>query len=281
MAETLKGWQRPSVGDTTRSELRTLPLSSIQQTSCVQVGHHVSDVVKELVENAIDAGANAIHVILENGGYSLIKVIDNGVGIRCEAMPRMCRFHTTSKLPDGCEWRRVQTLGFHGSALAHISCLGTVTITSRMRSESRGTTATFAFNVLLRQAPTDMEVPGTCVEVKDFLFSHPEIRELRPNPDTEALKATNLVAKYAAYYNSLAFTVKTNGRDRLSTPGNITFMAALKMINSVEHQMNSFVQVTTDSPGSMKAECYLSNPKITCPNPIRGIFLGEIGRAHV
>ena len=210
--------------------VRSLPISTIHHITPESIGHRVADVVRELIENSIDAKATTIRVTLGNGGYSLISVSDNGVGIDQHSIPLVCRYYATSKMTDINDFSRTSSLGFRGISLAEISCMSHVTITTRTDHDDLATVAQYSLNVMLKKS-TKAQIPfGTTVDVEDFLFNYPEIRGKRGNTEAEISKTLHMITKYAVMYPTIIFRVVVNGKDRLKVGGAGTMTNVIRSV---------------------------------------------------
>ena len=127
-------------------------------------------IVKELVENSIDAGANSIEILVSQGGKSIIQVKDDGWGIPREELPTAVCRHATSKLIDN-EILNVNTYGFRGEALPSIGCSGRLNIKSKI-DNSQDAWEIFVENDKMLKIPTSLNI-GTCVEVRDLFYKTP------------------------------------------------------------------------------------------------------------
>jgi DNA mismatch repair protein MutL len=169
--------------------------------------------VKELVENAIDAGARRIDVVLGEGGQSLIAVADDGIGMNAEELGLAVERHCTSKLPDD-DLLRIASLGFRGEALPSIGAV------SRLRIVSRPPGAESAWAITLeggaKAAPVPAaHPPGTLVEVRDLFFATPARLKFLKTPRTERDQAVDAVRRLALAYPEIAFTVTGDGERTL------------------------------------------------------------------
>src|SRR6516164_530686 len=168
--------------------------------------------VKELVENAIDAGASHIDIVLKEGGQTLISVADNGAGMTQEELGLAVERHCTSKLPDD-DLSRITALGFRGEALPSIGAV------SRMRIVSRPPGVANAWEITVeagaKHAPVPAAYPaGTRVEVRDLFFATPARLKFLKTPRSERDLARDAVRRLAMAYPGIAFTV-TGDEERL------------------------------------------------------------------
>jgi DNA mismatch repair protein MutL len=185
--------------------IRLLPPVLINRIAAGEVVERPAAAVKELVENAIDAGASHIDIILRDGGQMLIAVADDGAGMTREELALAVERHCTSKLPDD-DLSRIAALGFRGEALPSIGAV------SRMRIVSRPPGAANAWEITVeagqKQAPAPAaHPPGTRVEVRDLFFATPARLKFLKTPRTERDLAVDAVRRLAMAYPGIAFTV--------------------------------------------------------------------------
>jgi DNA mismatch repair protein MutL len=162
--------------------------------------------VKELVENAIDAGARSIAVTLEAGGRRLIRVVDDGAGMSPEDLALAVERHATSKLPDG-DLTRIGTLGFRGEALPSIGSVARLAIVSRPARHATGASLTVAFGQKGEVRPAAAE-PGTRVEVTDLFAATPARLKFLKADRTEAQAVVEAVRRLALAHPSLRFSLE-------------------------------------------------------------------------
>src|SRR5271167_3209565 len=185
--------------------IRLLPPVLVNRIAAGEVIERPAAAVKELVENAIDAGASRIDIVLEQGGQALISVADNGAGMTQQELGLAVERHCTSKLPDD-DLSRISALGFRGEALPSIGAV------SRMRIVSRPPDAANAWEITVeagtKQAPVPAAYPaGTRVEVRDLFFATPARLKFLKTPRTERDLALDTVRRLAMAYPGIAFTV--------------------------------------------------------------------------
>jgi DNA mismatch repair protein MutL len=185
--------------------IRLLPPVLINRIAAGEVVERPAAAVKELVENAIDAGASRIEVALNEGGQALISVADNGAGMTREELGLAVERHCTSKLPDD-DLSRIGALGFRGEALPSIGAV------SRMRIVSRPPGAANAWEIAVEAGEKHDPIPaayppGTRVEVRDLFFATPARLKFLKTPRTERDLALDAVRRLAMAYPGIAFEV--------------------------------------------------------------------------
>jgi DNA mismatch repair protein MutL len=197
--------------------IRLLPPVLINRIAAGEVIERPAAAVKELVENAIDADARRIEVVLQDGGRALISVTDDGAGISEEELALAVERHCTSKLPDD-DLAHIALLGFRGEALPSIGAV------SRMRILSRPRGAASAWEITVeagqKSAPRPAAAPpGTRVEVRDLFFATPARLKFLKTPRTERELAVDMVRRLAMAYPAIAFVVAgDDGRNLLRLP---------------------------------------------------------------
>src|SRR4029079_17138367 len=195
------------------SKIRVLPDHVANQIAAGEVVERPASVAKELVENAIDAGAKRIVIDIEAGGRRLLKVSDDGeVMVRDDAVLAFER-HATSKIARSEDLGSIATLGFRGEALASIASVARVDLTSNT-GEGAATRVSIEGGKM-RDVKDAAHPRGTTVAVRDLFFNVPARRKFLRSEATESFHLTNLVTHYALAHPEIAFTLTNNGREIL------------------------------------------------------------------
>ena len=156
--------------------IRLLPDSVANQIAAGEVIQRPASAVKELLENAVDSGANHIELIIKDSGKTLIQVIDNGCGMSFKAHSCISYWHATSKIQDANDLFKIKTFGFRGEALASIAAIAHVELKSRRMEDEVGTHVTIEGSVVKSQQPCALE-PGTPIQVKNLFYNVPARRQ--------------------------------------------------------------------------------------------------------
>ncbi len=183
----------------------------IDKIAAGEVVERPASVVKELVENAIDAGARAIDVAVEAGGTALIRVSDDGHGIRAEELPLAVSRHCTSKLTDARGLAAITTMGFRGEALPSIGAVARLTVTSRAADAAEAAAIRVEGGRVGRVEPAGRAV-GTTVDVRDLFFATPARLKFLKNEKAEAAAVSDTVKRLALSAPGIAFSLNLGGR---------------------------------------------------------------------
>jgi DNA mismatch repair protein MutL len=196
------------------SKIRLLPDHVANQIAAGEVVERPASVAKELVENAIDAGATRIAIDVEAGGRRLLKVADDGEGmVRDDAVLAFER-HATSKIAKSEDLTSIATLGFRGEALASIASVARVDLTTKTQ-EAAAATRVSVEGGKMRDVKDAAHPPGTTIIVRDLFFNVPARRKFLRSEATESFHLTNLVTHYALAHPEIAFMLSNNGREVL------------------------------------------------------------------
>jgi len=188
------------------------------QIAAGEVVERPVSVVKELVENALDAGATRVEVEVREGGQRLIAVADDGCGIPAGEVVLAFGRHTTSKLHDSEDLFRIRTLGFRGEALASIAASARVALTTRSRDEAAGTLVRIEGGEL-RQHEMVARPAGTTVTVEHLFFNLPARRKFLRSEGTESGHILNVIVAYALARPDVLFVLQQNGHEVVRTSG--------------------------------------------------------------
>jgi DNA mismatch repair protein MutL len=200
------------------SRIRRLPEQLVNKIAAGEVVERPASAVKELVENALDAGAGVIGVDLRDGGAALIRVTDDGHGMTVEELGLALERHATSKLEDE-DLDAIATLGFRGEALPAICGVSRFSITSRRAdvAPAEGARVEGAGGVVDRRYALDAP-QGTCVEVSDLFFNTPARLKFVKSVATELAATLRTLAQLALAHPDVQFRVTNNGRATLTAP---------------------------------------------------------------
>ncbi|MEM1109115.1 MAG: DNA mismatch repair endonuclease MutL [Planctomycetota bacterium] len=199
--------------------IRKLSPLLVNQIAAGEVIERPASVVKELVENCLDAGATRIDIAIEEGGQKLIRIADDGHGIPPEELPLALTQHATSKLETAEQLAAIETLGFRGEALASIASVSRLRLSSRTKNDDSGHVIEQAGDELTPPRPAGM-APGTVIEVRDLFFNTPARRKFMRTAATEFGHIADTVNRTAMVHPEVGFTLTHNGRKSIDLPAN-------------------------------------------------------------
>ncbi|MGH2534067.1 MAG: DNA mismatch repair endonuclease MutL [Thermomicrobiales bacterium] len=198
--------------------IRLLNEKTIGKIAAGEVVERPASVAKELLENALDAGATRILIEIRGGGSDLIEVADDGCGIDPGELAMAVQRHATSKLGSFDDLHVLDTLGFRGEALPSIAAVSHLTIRSKVAGEASGAVLTVSYGEVEPSRTTGASV-GTTVTVRDLFGNVPARRKFLRQPSTEAAYIGRIVGAYAAAYPRVQFSLTSDGRRVFGTDG--------------------------------------------------------------
>jgi len=191
--------------------IEQLPDHLINQIAAGEVIERPASIVKELIENSLDAGATRIQIDLEQGGLERIRVRDNGHGISSSEMPLALSRHATSKIASMQDLEAVLTMGFRGEALPSIASVSRLTLSARVEDEEHGATIRYRHDGDVDQQPTAHPV-GSTVDVESLFYNVPARRKFMRTPRTEYTRSESVVKTLAMAHPDCAFSLTHNGK---------------------------------------------------------------------
>lgn len=191
-----------------------------------EVVERPASIVKELVENSIDANADNVYVEIQNGGISYIKVVDNGDGLSCDDLEVAFERHSTSKIKRVEDLDHISCFGFRGEALASISSVSRVIMTSRERGSELGNEISIDGGKILNVRTASCN-HGTTIKINDIFFNVPARFKFLKTDSTEASHINDILTKLALANPSVAIKYISNRRNVFKTPGNNDLLSVI------------------------------------------------------
>ena len=217
-------------------KIHRLPLDLANQIAAGEVVERPASVIKELVENSIDAGARRLAITVEYGGKKLIRVEDDGEGMEAGDARLALERHATSKIRRAEDLERIATLGFRGEALPSIASVSRFTLRTRPRGAPTGTE--IQVNGGAVAAVVDVGMPeGTCIDVADLFYNLPARRKFLKSDAAEAAQVSRIVTQLALCYPEIGFTLTSAGRRVLQCPPVATLRDRLYQLYGERHDL--------------------------------------------
>ncbi len=256
--------------------IRILPPEVASRIAAGEVIERPSSIVKELVENALDAGASRISVEANEGGVALIRVVDDGCGIEPDELSLAFSRHATSKLRDDADLGAINTLGFRGEALPSIAAVAEVEAISRQHDSPRAARVRFNFGEMSEQGAAGA-APGTAFSVKGLFREQPARLKFLRSAGAEASQIGSVVSHYALAYPEVAFTLRLDGRETFATNGSGSRREATAGVYG--RDVATSMLEATDEAEDCRVEALFTPPHVTRAN--RGYITLFINRRWV
>jgi DNA mismatch repair protein MutL len=242
------------------SKIRVLPDSLANKIAAGEVVERPASIVKELIENSIDAGARRIEVAVESGGRRLIRVSDDGEGMSRDDAILAFERHATSKIKAAEDLEAIMTLGFRGEALASIASVAKVRLRTQRDGDMAGTEVEISGGRLLNVRDIAFS-RGAEFEIRELFFNVPARRKFLKSEATESYHITNLMTHYALANPQLSFSLTNNNRESLKAPPAADLRERAYQIFGGEF-IGDLIEVLAES-GEMRARGFVSSPSAT------------------
>lgn len=234
-----------------------------------EVVERPSSVIKELIENSIDAGATFITVEIKRGGTEMLRITDNGCGISSGDVPTAFLRHATSKITTGADLDAISTLGFRGEALASIAAVCRVELITRSAEESVGTRYLIEGGEEISNEETACAV-GTTIIARDIFFNTPARMKFLKKDVAEGNACASAIDRIALSHPEVSFTFIRDGKENLRTPGDGNQLSAIRAVYGKEFA-NGLMPVKY-ALNNVSVEGYVSKPVNARPNMSMQIF---------
>jgi len=239
--------------------IEVLPPSVVEKIAAGEVVERPASVLKELVENSIDAGATRIDVVVEDAGFAMMRVSDNGCGMSREDIGRSVLPHATSKIRSADDLYSIATMGFRGEALASISAVSRMSLTS-----SDGEADGLGYEITVEGGVHGEVVPaprarGTTITVRDLFYNVPARKKFMKSPRGEQMAIVKILEQLAVPFPGIHFTVSVDGRKTLNLPAAATLRERICSVAGNDFAAG-LVECGGDGDG-MSVLAYVSTPE--------------------
>jgi len=224
------------------AKIRILPEQLANQIAAGEVVERPASVVKELLENSLDAGATRIEIEIEGGGTGLIRIIDNGEGMDEDDVLLSLERHGTSKITTDADLASISTLGFRGEAIPSIGSVSKMTITSRRTDKELGTRAEVHYGKLIRVHEAGCGI-GTIFEIRNLFGNTPARKKFLRTIRTELAHIDEVVRSYALARPEISFSVSVNGKRSFALDNTLSLQERLA---SVLNYNGEFIKIGED-----------------------------------
>ncbi|XP_011646226.1 DNA mismatch repair protein Mlh1 [Pogonomyrmex barbatus] len=261
----------------TPAKIRKLDEIVVNRIAAGEIIQRPANALKELIENSLDAKATNIQITTKEGGLKLLQIQDNGTGIRKEDMDIVCERFTTSKLQKFEDLNALTTFGFRGEALASISHIALLAITTKTADEKCAYKASY-INSKLKAPPVPCAGnQGTVITIENLFYNVATRRKALSNPSEEFTKITEVVMRYAVHNPTVGFTLKKHGEPspQLRTPHNSTKQSNIRILygNPVAREL---LEVELDDKDyKFKMHGLVTNPNYTNKRMVMLLFINN------
>ena len=244
------------------SKIHILDRITSQSIAAGEVVERPASVVKELVENSLDAGATRVSVYIQNGGKRLIKIVDNGSGMSREDAQLAIQDHATSKITTIDDLNYISSLGFRGEALPTIAAVSRMTLETRREEDAIGTQVVIEGGEVVAVNSVHCNV-GTNIEVKDLFYNTPARFKFLKTDQGEASRITDTIQELALGREDVSFYYENAGKEVLHTPGDNKLLSVIYAIfgKNMAKGMTSVIEST--SQNGVNVTGYLGLPEIS------------------
>ena len=240
--------------------IRILPDEVASAIAAGEVVERPASVVKELIENALDAGARRIEISVKRGGRELVEVADDGVGIPAAELPLAVARFATSKLRTADDLHAINTLGFRGEALSSIGAVAKLELITKVEGEPNGHRLVMEGGRISKPQP--IGVPqGTVVRVRDLFFNVPARKEFLKSETTERRRISEQVTRFAIAYPETQFRLTQHDRQTFQSSGNGDRREVLAAVFGVD-TARQMINLSAAEGSQIKVEGFISPPSI-------------------
>ena len=251
--------------------VRVLPIHVANKIAAGEVVERPASVVKELVENSIDAGATSIRIAVTQGGRKLVSVQDDGCGMTKDDAVLSLERQATSKILDVDDIERIDTLGFRGEAIPSIASVSRFTITTRRRDSDEGTLVQVNAGTLAEVRAAGCP-PGTLVEVRDLVCNVPARRKFLRSYATEEAHVKYIFTVHALAYPSIGFSLSVDGREAYRLPAADGLAERVRELFGGEY-LERMAEVPETVMGDIRVRGFIERPDRSAPATRRDQFI--------
>lgn len=260
--------------------IRRLEESVVNRIAAGEVIQRPVSAVKELVENSLDAGSSSINVVVKDGGLKLIQVSDDGHGIRYEDLPILCERHTTSKLSTFEDLQSIKSMGFRGEALASMTYVGHVSVTTITQGQLHGYRASYKDGVMEHEPKACAAVKGTQIMVENLFYNMAARRKTLQNSADDYSKIVDLLSRFAIHHMHVSFSCRKHGAARADVHSVATASRsdAIRSVYGVSVAQNLMkIEASDDDPSSsvFKMDGLISNFNFVAKKITMVLFIND------
>lgn len=261
-------------------KIQRLAESVVNRIAAGEVIQRPVSAVKELVENSLDAASTSINLTIKDGGLKLIQVSDDGHGIRREDLPILCERHTTSKLSAFEDLQRITSMGFRGEALASMTYVAHVTVTTITKGQLHGYRVSYRDGVMEQEPRPCAAVKGTQIMVENLFYNMAARKKTLQNSSDDYSKIVDVVSRFAIHHTNVSFSCRKHGAVKadVHTVATSSRLDAIRTVYGVSAAHNLIeVQASDNDPSSSIFEMhgYVSNANYAAKKITMVLFIND------
>ncbi|WCJ44195.1 DNA mismatch repair protein MLH1 [Euphorbia peplus] len=258
-------------------KIQRLEESVVNRIAAGEVIQRPVSAVKELVENSLDAHSTSVNVVVKDGGLKLIQVSDDGHGIRVEDLPILCERHTTSKLSTYEDLQSIKTMGFRGEALASMTYVAHVTVTTITRGQLHGYRASYRDGIMEHQPKPCAAVKGTQIMVENLFFNMIARRKNLQSSADDYSKIVDLISRFAIHHTNVSFSCRKHGAARADVHSNITTsrLDSIKSVYGVSVARDLLKIEVSDNDSAFEMNGFISNSNYAAKKTTMVLFIND------
>ncbi|KAB2048794.1 hypothetical protein ES319_A13G133900v1 [Gossypium barbadense] len=259
--------------------IHRLDESVVNRIAAGEVIQRPVSAVKELVENSLDASSTSISVLVKDGGLKLIQVSDDGHGIRYEDLPILCERHTTSKLSKYEDLQSIKSMGFRGEALASMTYVGHVTVTTITRGQLHGYRVSYRDGVMENEPKACAAVKGTQI-IENLFYNMVARRKTLQNSADDYTKIVDLLSRFAIHHIDVSFSCRKHGAARadvhsVATPSRLNAIRSVYGLSVAQNLIK--IEASDNDPSSSVFEMdgFISNSNYVAKKTTMVLFIND------
>ncbi|TYJ01232.1 hypothetical protein E1A91_A13G139100v1 [Gossypium mustelinum] len=260
--------------------IHRLDESVVNRIAAGEVIQRPVSAVKELVENSLDASSTSISVLVKDGGLKLIQVSDDGHGIRYEDLPILCERHTTSKLSKYEDLQSIKSMGFRGEALASMTYVGHVTVTTITRGQLHGYRVSYRDGVMENEPKACAAVKGTQILIENLFYNMVARRKTLQNSADDYTKIVDLLSRFAIHHIDVSFSCRKHGATRadvhsVATPSRLNAIRSVYGLSVAQNLIK--IEASDNDPSSSVFEMdgFISNSNYVAKKTTMVLFIND------
>ncbi|XP_021760418.1 DNA mismatch repair protein MLH1-like [Chenopodium quinoa] len=261
-------------------KIHRLDESVINRIAAGEVIQRPVSAIKELVENSLDAHSSSINVVVKDGGLKLIQVSDDGHGIRFEDLPILCERHTTSKLSKFEDLQSITSMGFRGEALASMTYVGHVTVTTITPGQLYGFRVSYRDGVMENEPKPCAAVKGTQIMIENLFYNMTARKKTLQNSNDDYPKIVDLLSRFAIHHINVGFSCRKHGAARADIHSVATSSRtdAIRAVYGVSVARNLIkIEASDDDPSNsvFKMKGFISNSNYVAKKITMVLFIND------